>query len=90
VVPILFRKIWPLSVKHVIFSTDYRCVTVLELRDFYREEVGHMYYAVGRGGRQGIALKALVAMKNDVFWDIKPQFVLHRKHITSPLQSPAS
>jgi hypothetical protein len=29
-------------------------------------------------------------MKNVVFWDIKPQFVLHRKHITSPLQSPAS
>jgi hypothetical protein len=24
-------------------------------------------------------------MKNGVFWDIKPQFVLHRRHITSPL-----
>jgi hypothetical protein len=31
-----------------------------------------------------------VTMKNVVFWDIKPHFVLHRKHITSPLQSPAS
>jgi hypothetical protein len=31
-----------------------------------------------------------VTMKNAVFWDIKPQFVLHRRHITSPLQSPAS
>jgi hypothetical protein len=30
-----------------------------------------------------------VTMKNVVFWDIKPQFVLHRRHITSPLQSPA-
>jgi hypothetical protein len=29
-------------------------------------------------------------MKNFVFWDIKTQFVLHRRHITSPLQSPAS
>jgi hypothetical protein len=29
-------------------------------------------------------------MKNVLFWDIKPQFVLNRKHITSPLQSPAS
>jgi hypothetical protein len=29
-------------------------------------------------------------MKNVVFWDIKPQFVLHRRHITSPLQSSAS
>jgi hypothetical protein len=28
-------------------------------------------------------------MKNVVFWDIKPQFDLHRRHITSPLQSPA-
>jgi hypothetical protein len=31
-----------------------------------------------------------VTMKNVVFWDIKPQFVLHRRHITSPLQSSAS
>jgi hypothetical protein len=28
-------------------------------------------------------------MKNVVLWDIKAQFVPHRKHITSPLQSPA-
>jgi hypothetical protein len=27
-------------------------------------------------------------MKNGVFWDIKTQFVLHRRHITSPIQSP--
>jgi hypothetical protein len=30
-----------------------------------------------------------VTMKNVVFWDIKTQFVLHRRHFTSPLQSPA-
>jgi hypothetical protein len=29
-------------------------------------------------------------MKNVVFWDIKTQFELHRRHITSPLQRPAS
>jgi hypothetical protein len=29
-------------------------------------------------------------MKNVVFWDIKTQFVLHRRHIMSPLQSTAS
>jgi hypothetical protein len=29
-----------------------------------------------------------VTMKNVVFWDIKPQFLLHRRHITSLLQSP--
>jgi hypothetical protein len=31
-----------------------------------------------------------VTIKNVVFWDIKTQFVLHRRHITSPLQTPAS
>jgi hypothetical protein len=29
-----------------------------------------------------------VLPKNGVFWDIEPKFVLHRRHITSPLQSP--
>jgi hypothetical protein len=28
-----------------------------------------------------------VTMKNVVFWDIKTQFVLHRRHVTSPLQN---
>jgi hypothetical protein len=28
-------------------------------------------------------------MKNVAFWDIRNQFVLHRRHITSPLKSPA-
>jgi hypothetical protein len=28
-------------------------------------------------------------MKNVAFWDIKTQFIPHRKHITPPLQSPA-
>jgi hypothetical protein len=31
-----------------------------------------------------------VTMKNCVLWVIKTQFVLHRRHITYPLQSPAS
>jgi hypothetical protein len=30
-----------------------------------------------------------VTMKNGVFWDIKPQFVLNRRHNTPPLQSSA-
>jgi hypothetical protein len=29
-------------------------------------------------------------MKNAVLWDIKPQFIPHRRHITSLLQSQAS
>jgi hypothetical protein len=28
-------------------------------------------------------------MKNAVFWDIKAQFVPHRRHVTSTLESPA-
>jgi hypothetical protein len=32
----------------------------------------------------------MVTRKNAIFWDIKPQFVPHRKHITFLLQSPAS
>jgi hypothetical protein len=30
-----------------------------------------------------------VTMKNNVFWDITTQFIPHRRHITSPLESPA-
>jgi hypothetical protein len=33
--------------------------------------------------------KIPVVVKHVVFWDIKTQFVPHRRHITSPLQSPA-
>jgi hypothetical protein len=29
-----------------------------------------------------------MAMKNAFIWDVKTQFVLHKKHITYPLQSP--
>jgi hypothetical protein len=38
----------------------------------------------------GYEVITAVTMKNVVFWDIKTQFVLHRRHITSPLHSPAS
>jgi hypothetical protein len=31
-----------------------------------------------------------VTMKNAAFWDVKPQFIPHRRYIMSPLQSPAS
>jgi hypothetical protein len=30
---------------------------------------------------------AAVTMKNSVFWDMKTQFVLHRRHISPPLQT---
>jgi hypothetical protein len=31
-------------------------------------------------------VKMYIQMQNAVFWDIKPQFVLRRRHNTSPLQ----
>jgi hypothetical protein len=33
---------------------------------------------------------SMVAMKSTIFWNIRTQFVAHRRHITSRLQSPAS
>jgi hypothetical protein len=36
-----------------------------------------------------LAHHALSRFKNVVFWDIRTQFVLHRRHITSPLQGAA-
>jgi hypothetical protein len=30
-----------------------------------------------------------VSVKTAIFWDIKTQFVPYRKHITSPLETPA-
>jgi hypothetical protein len=40
--------------------------------------------------RAGFEVITAVSMKNVVFWDIKTEFVLHRRHITSLLQSSAS
>jgi hypothetical protein len=37
----------------------------------------------------GFQVLRAVTMKNVVFWDKKTEFVPRRKHITSPLQSPA-
>jgi hypothetical protein len=44
----------------------------------------------GNGNYVRLEVFTAVTVKNVVFWDIKTQFVLHRRHITSPLQSPAS
>jgi hypothetical protein len=37
----------------------------------------------------GFEVFTAVTMKNVVFWDTKPQFLPHRRHITSPLEGPA-
>jgi hypothetical protein len=41
-------------------------------------------------GNEGLDDKKYGLMKNVAFWNIRTQFVLHRRHITSPLESPAS
>jgi hypothetical protein len=35
-------------------------------------------------------VSTVVIMDSSVFWDIKTQFLPHKKRITSPLQSPAA
>jgi hypothetical protein len=37
----------------------------------------------------GFEVFTAVTMKNVAFWDIKTEFVPHKRHITSPLQRPA-
>jgi hypothetical protein len=42
------------------------------------------------GNKQEFEVITAVTMKNVVFWVIETQFLPHRRHITSPLQCPAS
>jgi hypothetical protein len=54
--------------------------------------IRHLYgRAWGKHWRMYVRLEdfTAVTMKNVVFWDIKTQFVSQRRHITSPLHSPA-
>jgi hypothetical protein len=53
-----------------------------------KEEVTGGVREVGKSVR--FEVLTAVTMKNVVFWDIRTQFVTHRRHITSPLQSPTS
>jgi hypothetical protein len=59
------------------------------------------FHAVASNCKRSVSLKinkkyvrfevfTAVTMRNAVFWDIKTQFVLHRRHITSVLQSQAA
>jgi hypothetical protein len=62
------------------------------------DAVGIMLASIYENGRRWLRYMILTkgvgfslqSLKNGVFWHIKTQFVLHRRHITSPLQSPAS
>jgi hypothetical protein len=46
--------------------------------------------ARGKNRTQNLNIEVYGEMKNVDFWDIRTQFVLHRRHITSLLHSPAS
>jgi hypothetical protein len=47
------------------------------------------YHTKARFGYVRLEVLVAVTMKNVIFWDINIQFVLHRRHIISLLQSPA-
>jgi hypothetical protein len=71
----LVRSVYPLAV-------SYRCHDAVKL------SVASLLSNHGKiNVRVDVSITA--TMKNVVFWDIKPQFIPHMKHITSPLQSPA-
>jgi hypothetical protein len=44
----------------------------------------------GQMSKVRVEVFTAVTMKNVVFCDIKTHFVLHRRHIPSPLQTPTS
>jgi hypothetical protein len=48
---------------------------------------GHSAFELSKTSR--FEVFTAVTMMTAVLWDVKAQFVLHRKHIMSPLQSPA-
>jgi hypothetical protein len=47
-------------------------------------------FSGGSTDRKNVRFEVLTAvtLKNTVSWDVEIQFVPHRRHITSPLQSP--
>jgi hypothetical protein len=66
-------------------SERYTVYVLQEARSFYQSGLrNRVCFRVRFGGF------ASVTMKNVVFWDIRILFIPHRRHITSPLQSPAS
>jgi hypothetical protein len=62
-----------------------RSMPVLQL-DFLQHKVP----PCPRPDMSDFEVSTAVSLENTVCWDIKTQFVPHKKHITSPLQSSAS
>jgi hypothetical protein len=66
----------------IVLRRNYNCQRFLNivLRDRYQHFLNIVRFEVFAG----------VTMKNSVFWNMRNQFVLHRRHITSPLQISSS
>jgi hypothetical protein len=71
---------------------DYEECRLLGYKSPIRTSQGTHYVSATESSRLmlcKVEVFTAVTMKNVVFWDIKTQFVLYRRHITFPLQSPA-
>jgi hypothetical protein len=84
--------VWPsysdTSLQFSVFSTK---ILTLKCTDLGRYNANARYMRVLNWVTDvNFEVFTAVTMKNVVFWDIKTQFVLHRRHTTSQLQSPAS
>jgi hypothetical protein len=72
------------SVSMELFDYGYLVTTrVLHINDGLRSNTSQ--YIINCIAR--LEIFTAVTMKNVVFWGIKTQFLIHRRHIASPLQS---
>jgi hypothetical protein len=76
-----------LQISHI---NDYHCNTHNDLSIFFNTNYCCHFLPLLVININSVRFDAftVMTMKNAVLWDIKTQFIPHRKHITSPLQSP--
>jgi hypothetical protein len=74
-------------------NKKFRLVTVWQYGELFSEICQDSVPSSMLYGRSwtnfSVQVFSVVTMKRAIFWDIKTQFIPHREHITSPLQSPA-
>jgi hypothetical protein len=79
----------PSKVSHLRFDV-FTAMTMKNSSSYLTGDILRLLYRVQRvNAMYDLRFFTAVTMKNVVFWDIKTQFVPHRRHMTSPLQSPA-
>jgi hypothetical protein len=79
---------------HISYFLAYplRVITVHHYNTLCEEQtinMANMPFSTILNALVGFEVSKAVTINNVVFWDIKTQLLLHRKYITSPLQSPA-